>query len=77
MLVLGINEDHNATVALVQDGVVLATASEERFIRIKNDVGYPWEAIGFVLNECNVSPDDCDEVVYSTQFPVPNDAQGV
>jgi carbamoyltransferase len=71
MLVLGINEDHNGSVALVRDGEVLATASEERFTRIKNDVGYPWEAIEFVLNECNISPDDCDRVVYSTEVQDP------
>lgn len=36
MIVWGINEDHNATAALVKDGEVFAS-SEERITRRKND----------------------------------------
>lgn len=72
MIALGINEDHNATVAIVKDGRVLACASEERFAGVKNDVGYPRKAIEFVFSETKISPMDCDCVVYSSyeQDPV-------
>ncbi len=65
MIVLGINEDHNASVALVKDGRVIACAAEERFTRAKNDVGYPRQAIEFVLNWANIRPEDIDSVVYA------------
>ena len=37
MIILGINEDHNATAAIVKNGEVLACQSEERNTRRKND----------------------------------------
>lgn len=66
MIVLGINEDHNASAAIVKDGVVLACASEERFTGIKNDVGYPKMAIEYVLHHARVGANDLDKVVYAS-----------
>ena len=41
MIVLGINETHCATAAVLRDGRIVGCASEERFTRLKNDAGYP------------------------------------
>ena len=40
MILLGITEDHNCTAAIIKNGEVAACASEERFTRTKNDMGY-------------------------------------
>jgi carbamoyltransferase len=65
MVILGINEDHNATAALIKDGEVVACASEERFTRVKNDVGYPLKAVEFVLEEGGVKAAGCDHILYA------------
>ena len=39
--ILGIHYGHNATVALVKDGVLVFAMSEERFNRLKNSNGFP------------------------------------
>src|SRR5437016_5242144 len=71
MLVLGINEDHNGSAALLQDGKVIACASEERFTGWKNDIGYPREAIDWMLDFANVRAADLNRIVYSTLSPDP------
>ena len=40
---------HDSSAALVQDGVLVAAAEEERFSRKKHDSGFPGLAIDFVL----------------------------
>jgi carbamoyltransferase len=49
MIVLGINETHCATAAVLADGAVVGCASEERFSRLKNDAGYPRRAVDALL----------------------------
>ena len=65
--VLGISESHNCTAALLRDGQILAVAQEERFSRIKNDIGYPKHAVAFVTQFAGISPPDLDLVVLSHQ----------
>jgi carbamoyltransferase len=67
MIVLGINEDHVGTAALVRDGSVLACCSEERFTRIKNDTEYPMLAIDSVLKETGTPPGKIDCVAIASQ----------
>src|SRR5262249_9873692 len=62
MIVLGVNETHCATAALLQDGQIIGCASEERFTRLKNDAGYPRLAIDALLRQCRVSPAQIDLV---------------
>ncbi len=70
--VLGISESHNCTAALLRDGEILAVASEERFSRIKNDIGYPRRAVEFVTDFAGISPADLDLVVLSHQNADPH-----
>ncbi len=62
MIVLGINETHCATAAVLRDGRIIGCASEERFTRLKNDAGYPRLAIDALLAELGLSPADIDLV---------------
>ena len=72
MIILGINESHNASAVLVQGGMVIGAASEERFTRLKNDEGFPFHAIQQVLKMTGISPEAIDKVVYAgtTQDPI-------
>lgn len=67
MIILGIHDGHNATAALLKNGKVVACASEERFTRLKNDVGHPKLAIDYVLQASNVLPDQIDMVALATK----------
>ena len=62
MIILGINETHCATAAILRDGHVVGCASEERFTRLKNDAGYPRLAIEALLAELDLAPADIDLV---------------
>ncbi len=62
--VLGINESHVASAALLKNGEIIACASEERFTRKKGQWGYPQHAINYCLNKAQVSPSDVDSVVF-------------
>src|SRR5438034_6168946 len=55
---------HDSAAALVQDGVLVAAAEEERFSRTKHDSGYPSLAIEFVLRQAGITLHDVDFVVF-------------
>lgn len=71
MVVLGINEDHTATAAILKNGKVLACASEERYSRAKNDIGYPMKAIDSVINATGISVNEIDYVAYAGYYSDP------
>ncbi|MCH8063633.1 MAG: hypothetical protein IH861_14150, partial [Chloroflexi bacterium] len=65
MRILGIScYFHDASAALLEDGVLVAAAEEERFTRIKHDFGYPENAIQFCLDQAGVTGEDIDYVVF-------------
>jgi carbamoyltransferase len=55
---------HDAAAALLQDGILVAAAEEERFSRKKHDSGYPTHAVAYCLEEAGITPDDLDYVVF-------------
>jgi len=62
MRILGISAYyHDSAAALVEDGVVVAAAQEERFTRIKHDASFPREAVQFCLSRAG---GPLDAVVY-------------
>ena len=73
MVILGINESHNGTVALLKDGKILYCASEERITRKKNDVGYPFQTIEEAFKETGVKREEVDYVAYGCQFRGPEE----
>ena len=62
MIILGINETHCATAAVLKDGKIVGCASEERFTRVKNDAGYPRRAVDALLAQLGLAPRDIDAV---------------
>ena len=55
---------HDSSAALVQDGVLVAAAEEERFSRLKHDSGFPGLASDFVLRTGGITIQDVDYVVF-------------
>jgi carbamoyltransferase len=53
---------HDSAAALLCDGRLVAAASEERFTRIKQDPGFPINAIDFVLGAAGITIDDVDHL---------------
>ena len=46
---------HDSAAALLQDGVLVAAAEEERFSRKKHDAGYPQHAVEFCLAQAGIA----------------------
>jgi len=65
VIVLGLNETHCATAAVLRDGRIVGCASEERFSRLKNDAGYPRRAVDALLTELALAPAEIDLVALS------------
>ena len=75
MIVLGLNEGHMSSAALVKDGKLLAAACEERFTRKKNEMGFPKESIKFCLDYTKIKKEDIDYVATVTNdLPAFNEA---
>ena len=67
MYILGLNIGHNATACLLKDGKIISCISEERFSRIKNHHGIPYNSIQFILNEEKIKLNDVDLIVLDDQ----------
>ena len=64
MNILGIScYYHDAAAALLQDGILVAAAQEERFSRIKHDPSFPQHAINFCLERAGINASDLEYVV--------------
>ncbi|HLP02347.1 MAG TPA: carbamoyltransferase N-terminal domain-containing protein, partial [Opitutaceae bacterium] len=58
MRILGLSAHyHDSAAALVEDGVIVAAAQEERFTRIKHDAAFPRHAVAFCLAQAGGPPD--------------------
>jgi len=70
MYILGIScFYHDASAALIKDGVVVAAAQEERFTRKKHDISFPKSAIQYCLESQEIKIDDVDYIgVYEKPF---------
>jgi carbamoyltransferase len=65
MRILGISAYyHDSAAALVEDGVIVAAAQEERFTRKKHDSNFPNHAIGYCLARAGVGLEGIDRVVF-------------
>lgn len=71
MIVLGINDEHDAGCVLVKDGELIAAYEEERFSRKKQhngqSDGMPRLSLREILKDNNIRPSDID--VVATGFP--------
>lgn len=71
MKILGIGSPfgHDASAALVIDGVIAAAAEEERFTRLKHAVGQaPLKSVDFCLKTAGIKPSDIDIVAYPWSY---------
>ncbi|MEF1172708.1 carbamoyltransferase C-terminal domain-containing protein [Vibrio sinaloensis] len=66
MIVLGIYDGHNASVALSVDGEIVCAVQEERFTKRKNETGFPEKAVRYVVDKFELSNDNIDIVAMST-----------
>jgi carbamoyltransferase len=65
MKVIGISPlDKDVNVSIVEDGMVLFAAGEERFSRVKQQDGFPIRALENALEYTNTKIEDIDLVVY-------------
>lgn len=65
MYVLGISAYyHDSAACLVKDGQVVSAVQEERFTRIKQDSGFPVNAIEYCLTEAGIDSEQLDFVVF-------------
>ena len=65
MRILGIScFYHDAAAALLEDGMLVAAAEEERFSRKKHDSRFPTHAIQFCLDTAGCRAEDLDYVVF-------------
>lgn len=65
MNILGIScYYHDSAAALLQDGMLVAAAEEERFTRKKHDFSFPRHAIAFCLEQGGIRGEDLDYVVF-------------
>lgn len=63
VFILGINPSHDCSAALLRDGEIIACAEEERFSRIKNHIGFPTNAVNFVLRFAGIQPMDTSTII--------------
>ena len=65
MYILGVScYYHDAAAVLLNDGVLVAAAEEERFSRVKHDYGFPRHAIHFCLEQAGIEGSDLDYAVF-------------
>jgi len=65
MKILGISAYyHDSAAVIIEHGVILAAAQEERFSRIKHDESFPFEAIKYCLKEAVIDIADIEAVVF-------------
>ena len=63
MYILGINcYYHDASAALLKDGIIVAAVEEERFTRKKHDKSFPINSINYCLKSQNITINDIDYI---------------
>ncbi len=62
MIILGINDTHDASACILKDGKTISAIAEERCQRKKNIAGFPQFAINEVLKEAKISKKQIDAV---------------
>jgi len=55
---------HDSAACLIQDGVIIAAAQEERFTRKKHDFSFPKHAIDFCLNKGGIKAFELDCIAF-------------
>ena len=67
MIILGIHDGHDSSVALMIDGKIVYASQEERFSGLKTDYGLPIKAIKDCLKSTGIKSSKIDEVALGTK----------
>lgn len=62
MNILGINFGHDAAATLIKNGKIILSIEEEKISRVKQDFGWPQQAIEVILAQASLKPADIDVV---------------
>lgn len=62
MNIIGINFGHDAAATLIQNGKLSLSIEEEKISRIKQDFGWPKQAIDVILKQSGLKPGDIDVI---------------
>ena len=54
MSILGIHDGHDNGAAMARGGEVLGAINEERFTKLKNDVGFPKNSIEYLMKSVDI-----------------------
>src|SRR4051794_17157606 len=65
MAVIGINESHNGSVVVMNQGRIVFALQDERVNRRKNASGFPHDALAFTLEHLGLGPADVEAVCLS------------
>lgn len=65
-ILLGIQEAHDASAALMIDGEIVAAAQQERFTGLKGDYGFPHHCIQACLQSAGIQTSQIDEVLLAS-----------
>ena len=66
MIILGINDTHDASASLIIDGKLKMAIQEERFTRSKNISSLPINSIKYILDKYKLNKDNIDLVCVAT-----------
>ena len=62
MNILGINFGHDSSATLIQQGSIKLSIEEEKISRVKQDFGWPVNAIKDILKQAQINKTDIDVV---------------
>src|SRR5258705_12522710 len=68
MRILGISDHIVSGAAIIEDGIVTAAVNEERLVRTKMVMGFPWKSIEMVFELAKVRPDQIDAVAVGSKW---------
>ena len=72
MIILGINDSHDASACIVKDGKLLVAIAEERIQRVKGTAGFPIGAINECLDYTGIKKTDIDLIAFGSKYITPN-----
>ena len=75
--ILGINDTHDASAALVKNGKIICAMSEERIQRVKSTGGFPKGAINACLKFAGIKMQDIDYIAVAGKRAVPINMLGL
>ena len=75
--ILGINDTHDASAAIVKNGKIICAISEERVQRVKSAGGFPQGAIDECLKFAGIKMKDIDYIAVAGKRAVPINMLGL